>query len=88
MKTWTPDVALSDDRVRELALQPVERVWMDADGLLWSLKLEFRSDPRREAGGEIQLLFVCGPVRRMAQVPADTKLGELSHFDLMRLLGG
>lgn len=89
MRTWSQDLELSSDRVRELALEPVERLWLDPDGLLWSIQVELPSDWARaseEKAGGLRLVFSCGSLRKKAMVPRDTKLGELSHFELTRLL--
>ena len=90
MRTWSQELELSSDRVLELALEPVERLWLDPDGLLWSIRVELPSDWARSSGSEkeggLRLLFNCGSLRKMITVPQATKLGELSHFDLARLL--
>ena len=90
MRTWTPDDDLTEDRVRELAMEPVERLWLDPDGLLWSIRIELPLDWARATQMDkeqaLRLVFSCGSLKRTVPVSLDTKLGELSHFDLAKLL--
>lgn len=89
MRTWTPEFDLSVDRVLELALEPVERLWLDPDGFLWSIYVELPSDwgrsttPAKESA--LRLVFSCGSMRKTVPVTGETKLGELSHFELTKL---
>lgn len=89
MRTWSPDLDLSQERVRELALEPVERLWLDPDGILWSIHVGLPSDwARRDDAKEqsLRLVFSCGSLRKVVPVPVETKLGELSHFELAKML--
>lgn len=89
MRTWSPDLDLSQERVHQLALEPVERLWLDPDGLLWSIRVGLPSDwARRDDQKEriLHLVFSCGSLQKVIPVPAETKLGELSHFDLAKML--
>lgn len=91
MRTWAPETALSASRARELALDPVERLWLDADGLLWNIHVELPSDWARSHSGQegaLRLVFTCGSNQKSIWVPEDTRLGELAHFDLSRLFTG
>ena len=90
MRTWTSELELTEERARELGSEPVERVWVDADGFAWTIHVELPSDWGSESrdGKEsvLRLVFTCGSLRRTAQVPKETRLGDLRHFDLTRLI--
>jgi hypothetical protein len=89
LRAWTSNADVSPAAAEELAKEPLERRWSDADGLLWSLRLEFPSDwgrqgtPREESS--LSLVFARGPISHVALVPADCKLGELTHHELSAL---
>lgn len=86
MRTWVSDIVIDDERAEELALEPVERLWMDSDGLLWSIRVRlpvnWTSTPISDS---LRLEFTCGSMVRSLNGPDGMKLGELSHFDLVRL---
>lgn len=89
MRTWTSEEEITPERALELAAEPVERLWVDADGLLWSIVLDLPSDWGRaripHAEQAVNLVFTCGGWRKVVIAPADTKLGEISSFDLGRM---
>src|SRR5690606_20997055 len=81
------------EQVQELALDPLERVWTDVDGLRWRISMELPTRWRREvrAAGEqngewMWLVFRRGGVRQLVSVPAITHLGEWTHSQLCGFL--
>ena len=89
MRTWASEMEMNDSRAHELALDPVERTWVDADGLAWTIRVELPTDWARDHTGHeggLRLEFSCGTTRKSFWVPGDTRLGELTHFELSRLL--
>lgn len=93
MRSWTPDTEVTDAQVRSLAVDAIERTWVDVDGFKWRLSIEL---PRRwqvEGDGcnpDIEigswLVFKRGGVRKMTPLTSEQHLGELSHADLAALL--
>jgi hypothetical protein len=94
MRNWTPEQELTEAQAEELAKDPLERVWVDVDGLRWRLSIELPStwltEARRSGGkddeGSLWLVFRRGGTRRMVEVPATAHLGEFSHNQLIKLL--
>jgi hypothetical protein len=91
MRSWTPEMELTDDEARELALDALERVWADVDGLKWRLSIELPSDWRYRGQSEgddasLWLIFKRGGVRRMVAIPASSRIGDLTHTELLSLL--
>ena len=92
MRSWVQELELTSEEAHKLALDPLERTWMDADGLKWRLTLELPVGWRRlgsSSGGEcpgMSLIFKRGGIRRVAEVPGSTKLGGLSNKQLRGLL--
>src|SRR5690606_31080263 len=81
MRNWIPDREVTPEQVQELALDPLERVWTDVDGLRWRISMELPTRWRREvrAAGEqngewMWLVFRRGGVRQLVSVPAITHL--------------
>lgn len=90
MTAWTPLPQVNDREVREIARHPLDRLWSDADGMVWRLSLELKPDEcstrRPELGsGMLTLHFRRGPLSRRVDVPPETSLGTLGHGDLLRL---
>jgi hypothetical protein len=90
MTAWSPLPHVSDLEVREIARDPLDRLWSDADGVVWRLSLEVRPGDadatRPEPGsGTLSLHFRRGSLSRRVEVPAETSLGVLAHGDLVRL---
>lgn len=91
MRSWTPEQELSEDEARELAVDALERTWVDKDGLKWRLSMEIPSS-WRNPGDEVSalsgmvLVFKRGGFRRSVPMPEDASMGHLSHGDLTRLL--
>lgn len=91
LRTWIPESELSVARATELALDPVERIWQDGDGILWTIRTEFPADWARDAGDGsrmIRLAFTYHGLRKAFPVSADTRLGDLTHSELARLFDG
>ena len=89
LRTWIPEGELSVARATELALDPVERLWLDADGILWSIRTDFPAGWARAEEDDartIRLIFRYHGLQKVFPVPADTRLGELTHSELTRLL--
>ena len=87
LRSWTSSTDVTPRLAEELASQPLERRWTDADGLVWTLRLKFPAEWGREerSPAEIDLVFRLGTLMRVAQVPADCRLGELTHHELSAL---
>ena len=91
MRSWTPNQEVEAEDAVELALDALERTWMDVDGLKWRLSLELPSDWRREAHGlakdnSMWLVFKRGGIRKAVRMPEGSHLGDLSHPELRKLL--
>lgn len=89
MAAWVDAATLSAAIVRQAALDPVVRRWTDGWGREWQVTLEMtrRSSARAEDGLSLYLRFIgYGGEQYHADVPASTRLGELTRSDLARLL--
>lgn len=93
MRSWSPAAEVTESEVRELAIDAVERTWLDVDGLKWRLSVELPrqwqvAEEREKAAGELGawLVFKRGGVRKMAALTPEQHLGELSHSELSQLL--
>ncbi len=90
MRAWVPKRRVSEAEVRGLARDPLERIWVDVDGLAWRVSLESPLAWRRWAGsgpGEegVCLVFRRGGIRLMIPVGERPHLGALTSAEL-RLL--
>ncbi|MEX2582971.1 MAG: hypothetical protein WD766_06845 [Gemmatimonadota bacterium] len=90
LRTWAPDPDVTPDRAADLALQPIERRWVDPDGLSWTITVDLPSDwarpDRSDDERSLNLVFSIGSLVRKAQVPASCRVGELTHMELADLL--
>lgn len=91
MRSWTPEMELTELEARELALDALERVWADMDGLKWRLSIELPSYWRHSGQGDgdessLWLIFKRGGVRRVVSIPSSCRIGELTHTELISLL--
>ena len=92
MRNWTPQQEVTEEEALELAVEALERTWMDVDGLKWRLSLELPSDWRSEVRGQSQagasmwLAFKRGGVKKTVSIPDGVHLGVLSHAELKELL--
>jgi hypothetical protein len=89
MRTWSPDADLDSDRAVALALEPIERFWADPDGLVWTLRVVLPTDwarpDRANEDRAMRLTFSYGSITRSASIPFDSKVGELTHSQLISL---
>ncbi|MEX2572151.1 MAG: hypothetical protein WD737_12695 [Gemmatimonadota bacterium] len=94
MRTWASEVELTEEQVVELGREPLERTWMDVDGLKWRLSLELPTGWQRamvEQGEDarassVWLVFRRGGLRRAADVSERARLGDFTHAELRHLL--
>jgi hypothetical protein len=92
MRSWVQEVELTPRQALELAIEPLERTWMDGDGLKWRLSLElpsgWRNEPRPSGSSSqsMSLMFKRGGFRRSTEVPDSSRLGTLTHNELRTLL--
>lgn len=92
MRNWTPQQEVTEEEALELAVEALERTWVDVDGLKWRLSLEFPSDWRSDLPGEASgrssmwLAFKRGGLKKMVGIPEGVHLGVLSHTELKALL--
>lgn len=89
LRTWSPEAELDQTRAHALALEPVERLWADPDGLVWVLRVELPTDwaraDRAPEDRAMRLNFSYGSITRSASIPFNTRIGELTHLDLIAL---
>lgn len=93
MRSWTAEKELTQSEARELAVDAIERVWADMDGLKWRISIELPSDWRRRENGRSEasersnwLVFKRGGLKQAVALSEDTHLGDLSHSQLSDLL--
>lgn len=88
MGSWVDAGSLSDAVIRQAALDPVTRRWQDGWGREWEVTVEMGR--RSSAGAQhdlyLYLRFSGRGEQYHADVPAGTRLGNLTRGDLARLL--
>jgi hypothetical protein len=89
MRSWTPGECLTALEALQLGREPLERVWVDVDGLSWKLSMDVPRDWRSEKPGSAVvrmrhcgLVFRRGSLRRIVEVPESPLLGEYTHSEL------
>lgn len=92
LRTWAPDPDVTKESAADLAVQPLERRWTDADGLVWTITVDLPSDWGRSSSSKnersLSLVFSIGSMMRTTTVPEDCRIGELTHSELSTLLKG
>ncbi|MEX2570943.1 MAG: hypothetical protein WD737_06530 [Gemmatimonadota bacterium] len=89
LRAWSPEAELTQDGAADLALDPLERIWSDPDGIVWRIHVELPSDWGRQKSGNgketVLLVFSYGTITRMISVPADLRVGDLTNLELIDL---
>lgn len=90
MRTWIPVQDLASGKALEAAKEAILRIWVDGFGARWEISLELirtsRAPASAEAAGQIWMVFARGTQKLRVAVPEEVRLGELTPFELTRLL--
>jgi hypothetical protein len=85
MRGWCEGEWLNSAELGDIAAEPLQRAWEDADGLVWNVTMEMPVTGGGQMDRDVILIFTRPAKEYRVGVEGAMRLGELTHGELARL---